>query len=65
MTNYIKKLMRLPRDFILTGHLKEHRKDTHSRKGLLSMVGKRRRLLNYIKTKNPEKYQEVMLKTQL
>jgi len=44
----------------LTGHLKVHKKDIHSRKGLLSMVGKRRRLLNYVKNKNPEKYQEVI-----
>ncbi len=44
----------------LTEHLKEHKKDTHSRKGLLSMVGKRRRLLNYVKKKNPDKYQDVI-----
>jgi len=44
----------------LTDHLKEHKKDIHSRKGLLSMVGKRRRLLNYVKNKNPDKYQEVI-----
>lgn len=40
----------------LTGHLKEHKKDNHSRRGLLSMVGKRRKLLNYYKAKDPEKY---------
>lgn len=44
----------------LTEHLKVHKKDIHSRKGLLSMVGKRRRLLNYVKNKNPETYQEVI-----
>jgi len=44
----------------LTDHLKVHKKDIHSRKGLLSMVGKRRRLLNYVKSKNPDKYQEVV-----
>ena len=33
----------------LTGHLKENKKDDHSRVGLLAMVGKRRKLLNYIK----------------
>lgn len=44
----------------LTEHLKVHKKDAHSRKGLLSMVGKRRRLLNYVKTKSPDQYQEVI-----
>jgi small subunit ribosomal protein S15 len=44
----------------LTDHLKIHKKDAHSRRGLLSMVGKRRRLLNYIKNKNPESYQDVI-----
>ena len=38
----------------LTEHLKEHKKDNHSRRGLLAMVGKRRKLLNYYKTKKPE-----------
>lgn len=46
----------------LTGHLKEHKKDNHSRKGLLSMVGKRRKLLNYLKNKNADQYQ-VLIKT--
>jgi len=44
----------------LTGHLKSHKKDTHSRRGLLAMVGKRRKLLNYYKTKSPDKYQELI-----
>lgn len=44
----------------LTEHLKEHKKDTHSRRGLLAMVGKRRKLLNYLKTKNPDLYQETI-----
>lgn len=44
----------------LTGHLKEHKKDAHSRRGLLSMVGKRRKLLNYYKAKNPEVYQKLI-----
>ncbi len=44
----------------LTGHLKTHKKDTHSRRGLLSMVGKRRKLLNYYKSKDPEKYAELI-----
>lgn len=41
----------------LTEHLKGNNKDNSSRRGLLSMVGKRRKLLNYIKHKNPEKYE--------
>jgi len=41
----------------LTEHLKGHKKDNHSRRGLLAMVGKRRKLLNYLKSKNAEGYQ--------
>ncbi len=41
----------------LTDHLKEHKKDNHSRRGLLLLVGKRRRLLNYLKRNEPEEYQ--------
>ena len=44
----------------LTKHLKEHKKDSHSRRGLLLMVGKRRKLLNYLKTILPDKYDEVI-----
>lgn len=44
----------------LTGHLKNHKKDNHSRRGLLAMVGKRRKLLNYYKAKDPEVYQELI-----
>lgn len=40
----------------LTEHLKEHKKDFHSRRGLLMMVGQRRRLLDYLKRKNAERY---------
>ena len=40
----------------LTEHLKGHKKDNHSRRGLLAMVGKRRKLLNYLKSKNVEGY---------
>lgn len=40
----------------LTKHLQEHKKDFDSRRGLLIMVGKRRRLLNYINKTEPEKY---------
>lgn len=44
----------------LTEHLKIHKKDVHSRRGLLAMVGKRRKLLNYVKTKNSDQYQEII-----
>ena len=40
----------------LSGHLKDHKKDVHSRRGLLSMVAKRRRLLNYLKSRDEERY---------
>ncbi len=44
----------------LTEHLKIHKKDHHSRRGLLKMVGKRRGLLNYLKKKDIERYREVL-----
>jgi ribosomal protein S15 len=44
----------------LTGHLKIHFKDVHSRVGLLKMVGKRRRLLNYIKNRNVDDYRNLI-----
>ncbi len=44
----------------LTDHLKTHKNDTHSRRGLLTMVGKRRKLLNYYKSKSPDKYQDLI-----
>ena len=44
----------------LTGHFKTHAKDHHSRQGLLKMVGKRRRLLDYLKHKNFERYQSII-----
>ena len=40
----------------LTDHFKVHKKDHHSRRGLLKMVGQRKRLLNYLKTKDVEGY---------
>jgi small subunit ribosomal protein S15 len=43
----------------LTEHLKIHRKDHHSRRGLLQMVGQRRRLLNYLQRTNLEGYREL------
>jgi len=44
----------------LTEHFKIHAKDHHSRQGLLKMVGKRRRLLDYLKRKNNSRYQEII-----
>ncbi|MCT4617336.1 MAG: 30S ribosomal protein S15 [Candidatus Gracilibacteria bacterium] len=44
----------------LKNHLKEHGKDNHSRRGIMLMVAKRRKLLNYLKKKNPESYQNVL-----
>lgn len=40
----------------LTEHLKEHKKDVHSRRGLVGMVNRRRRLLNYLKNKDESRY---------
>jgi small subunit ribosomal protein S15 len=44
----------------LNEHLKEHHKDHHSRRGLLKMVGKRRNLLAYLKSKDIERYRTVI-----
>lgn len=44
----------------LTEHLKGHKKDDHSRRGLLKMVSKRRRLLDYLAKKNKESYEAVI-----
>jgi len=44
----------------LTEHLRGHRKDHHSRRGLLMLVGKRRRLLNYLQRANVERYRELI-----
>lgn len=44
----------------LTEHFKTHQKDHHSRRGLLKLVGKRRRLLDYLKTNDVERYKEVI-----
>lgn len=43
----------------LTEHLKQHKKDFHSRRGLLKMVGQRRALLNYLRANSPERYRIV------
>jgi small subunit ribosomal protein S15 len=44
----------------LTEHFKTHKKDHHSRKGLLTMVAQRRRLLNYLKKEAPERYKTLI-----
>lgn len=44
----------------LNGHLKLHKKDHHSRRGLLKMVGQRRNLLSYLKKKDIERYRELI-----
>lgn len=44
----------------LNEHLKIHRKDHHSRRGLLKMVGQRRALLNYLKTNDPMRYRVIL-----
>ncbi len=44
----------------LTEHLKIHKKDHHSRRGLLMLVGRRRRLLNYVKNKDVKRYRSIL-----
>ena len=44
----------------LTDHFKSHKKDNHSRRGLLKMVSQRRRLLDYVKAKDEERYQSLI-----
>ncbi len=44
----------------LTEHFKTHKKDHHSRRGLLKLVGQRRRLLDYLKRKDVDRYREVI-----
>ncbi len=56
LTNRIKQL---------SSHLEEHPKDNHSRRGLLMMVGKRRKLLNYLKLNEKDVYDELMGKLEL
>lgn len=46
----------------LTEHLKIHKKDHHSRRGLIKMVGKRRRLLNYLRKKDVQRYRSLISK---
>jgi len=49
----------------LGDHFKSHKKDFHSRRGLLLMVGRRRSLLNYLKDKDMKKYEELLGKLNL
>ena len=44
----------------LTQHLREHKKDHHSRRGLLMLVGQRRRLLKYLQKRNLDRYRELI-----
>ena len=49
----------------LTGHFKEHDKDHHSRRGLLRLVSRRRKLLDYLKSKNENGYKELIKRLDL
>ncbi|HKJ57093.1 MAG TPA: 30S ribosomal protein S15 [Nitriliruptoraceae bacterium] len=49
----------------LTEHLKDHKHDHHSRRGLLMMVGQRRRLLNYLRSKDIERYRSLIAELEL
>jgi small subunit ribosomal protein S15 len=49
----------------LSEHFKTHKKDFNSRRGLLQIVSKRRRLLNYLKNTDPKKYEEILTKLNL
>ncbi len=49
----------------LTEHLKVHKKDNHSRRGLLKMVGSRRNLLNYLIKKDVQRYRDIVEKLNL
>lgn len=46
----------------LTGHFKDHKKDFHSRQGLLKLVGRRRNLLNYLKKTDVQRYRAILEK---
>lgn len=56
LTNQIQKLAE---------HLKDHKKDNHSRRGLLAMVAKRRRLLNYLRKLDEKRYNELVSKVKI
>ena len=49
----------------LTEHLKEHKKDHHSRRGLLKLVGQRRNMLDYLRRKDIERYRAILEKLNL
>jgi len=49
----------------LTEHLKSHKKDQHSRRGLLGMVSKRKRLLTYLQREDPSRYSQIIKKLKL
>ncbi len=49
----------------LNGHLQTHKKDHHSRRGLLKMVGQRRNLLNYLKNMDIERYRNLITRLEL
>ncbi len=49
----------------LNQHLQAHRKDHHSRRGLLKMVGQRRRLLNYLRNTDVQRYRDITVKLRL
>ena len=52
----------LPVSTRLTEHLKVHKQDNHSRRGLLKMVGKRRKMLDYLMAKDIERYRAIIAK---
>ena len=49
----------------ITEHMKKHKKDHHSRRGLLRLVGRRRKLLDYLNEKDPKRYQAILKKLNL
>lgn len=49
----------------LTEHLKEHKKDFHTRRGLLKLVGQRRRILDYLKSKDIDSYRAIVAQLEL
>lgn len=49
----------------LKNHLLEHKKDNHSRRGIILMVAKRRKMLNYLKSKDLKKYEDVIAKLEI
>ena len=49
----------------LTEHFKDHKKDFHSRRGMLMLIGRRRRILDYLQKQDPKKYEETINKLDL